>query len=102
MRITVNFNEYVSNGLREKMENISSYDEFVGIADEYGWNEALTAFKQTHNKFNEDEVVTMLEDTFFAELIQYVIENTLEAEREPKEGTALAVLLNKIRQNNNK
>lgn len=99
MRIILNFNEYVSNELMVKASKVNTYEEFTTIANEYGWNEALTAFKQTHDKFNEDEVVNMLEDTFYTELIQYVIENTLEAEREPKEETALKVLLDKIRSN---
>ena len=80
MRIVVEYDDVVSKELMEKAKGIKTYYEFVDIADKYGWNETITAFRNTHEYYNEDKVEDYIND-YFDSIIQDVIEKTLIIEK---------------------
>ena len=78
MRVIVKFNEYVSNELREKVSKIKTVDDFFTLVDEYGIDVVFTAFIQTHENNNEQDIADCLENYFINDCIYEYIENALE------------------------
>jgi hypothetical protein len=81
MKIIIKCDEFVSKELMEKAKGIKHYNEFAEIANEYGWKKTLAAFYITHIKYNEYKVEEILTNECFDRLIQYVVEDALEAEK---------------------
>lgn len=79
MRIILAFNEQVDNELLEKVRNVKSYDEYAEIAYEYGEDDTLTAFRETHKGFDDNYIIVMMEKMLFEENLEDVVNHFIEA-----------------------
>ena len=79
MRVVSKFNNaIVCKELMEKAQNISNLDDFDRLSNEYGLEATITAFRNTHEHFNDDYYIEeSLENYFYDELIGDVVERTL-------------------------
>ena len=110
MRIIFEVNECNDNELLEQMKSIRSYDDFAVLAYEYGWDECVDAFAAVNEYFDTDYITDQLYEALYSgedvcsilgDAVTMALEEKYPKEKEyPKEptaGTALAVLLDQIR-----
>ena len=106
MLIKIIYEECKNVELLEKMKRVKNYEEYREIVEsgEYDREECIEAFAAVNSEYmGSEHLYEMLYDTFYDELEGEITEALeYKAYREPKEGTALALLLKKIHKQNEK
>lgn len=66
-----------NEGLDQKMKAITSYDDFVSLAESYNWVQATASFDRVFG-FNEKHVDELMMEAFYDEFLFHLIEARLD------------------------
>lgn len=79
MRIYYDYQDHTTPNeeLDQKMKDITSYDDFVGLAESYNWVQATASFDRVFG-FNEKHVDELMMEAFYDEFLFYFIEDRLD------------------------